>query len=211
MVEMLRQFEEGVSTRTIPPPFVPRRVWAISPLGLIVVGSGNHYRFEAHHPDGAITVVEKPWDVCARRWLRSRMESKRAASVCAPATEVRGWDPDSQLPEHKPAFAQLVPDENGRIWVFRSGPGVRLLDCNEDATDAWSLLERPCWEESVLLDVFDDQGRYLGAVKVPEEFSGRHPAIIQPRPFIRNDIMIAAVEDESGTVMVKRYRLTGTS
>ena len=206
VVETVTRTEAYVAVASISPPFVPLRLWAISPRGAIVVGNGDQYRFEVHQPDGTVILVEKPWDVVPvenseAAWSRDMLRSSTIGK------EVSGWNPDSQLPEHKPAFAQFVPDENGRIWVFRSGPGIRLPDCNEDATEAREFLERPCWVDSVLLDVFEVQGRYSGRVEMPGEFSGLHPPVLSPRPVFRDDVMIAAVEDELGTIRVKRYRL----
>ena len=45
------------------------------------------------------------------------------------------------------------------------------------------------------------EGRYLGEVSVPPNFS------LEPLPFIGGTDVIARVEDEAGTIMVKRYRL----
>ena len=153
-----------------------------------------------------MTVVKKAWDVVPvesseAAWSRDKLRSSTIGN------ETSGWDPDSRLPEHKPAFAQFVPDENGRIWVFRSGPGLRLPDCNEDANEPEEFYQQPCWEDSLLLDVFDNQGRYLGRVEMPGEFSGVHPPVLWPRPVIRDDVMVAAVQDDLGIIHVKRYRL----
>ncbi len=41
VVEMVTRTEEFVSVSSTIPPFVPRRVWAISPEGAIVIGSGD--------------------------------------------------------------------------------------------------------------------------------------------------------------------------
>lgn len=94
----------------------------------------------------------------------------------------------------------LIPKRTARV-----GKGQRVV--NEEATGLRGFLERSCWKEAVLLDAFDDKRRYLGAVEMPDGFSALHPAIAQPRPFIRDDMMIAAIEDRTGTTLVKRYRL----
>ena len=112
-----------------------------------------------------------------------------------------GWvwnGPD--VPTTKPAYKRLIPDRSGRIWVHRLGPGRSVSDCGtahpdaaEDATE--------CWRDEMLLDVFGPEGRFLGGLKAPEG------ALFFPRPFIREDVVIAVVEDDAGTIMVKRYRL----
>lgn len=207
VIEMVRRNEEYVMVASISPAFVPRRAWAISPHGSIVAGSGNAYRFQIHRADGREMVIEKTWDLVPVETAEETWHRDLLRADVAGAEETSGWDPNSQLPSHKPAFEQLVPDLNGRIWVVRSGPGIRLAECNEDASDADEFRDDPCWRESVLIDVFDEQGRYLGPVEAPEEFSGGTGHGLSPRPFIRDDIMIAAVEDELGTIQIKRYRL----
>ena len=152
-------------------------------------------------------VIETTWDLVPVESAEGAWRRDRLRADVADAQETSGWDPESMPPSHKPAFEKLVPDENGRVWVIRPGPGIRLPDCNENASDADEFSDNPCWSDSVLLDVFDEQGRYLGAVEMPEEFYGMTPRFIRGRPFIRGDIMIVAVEDELGTIKVKRYRL----
>ncbi len=207
LIESVVRHEGGAAVAFVSPPFVPRRVWAISAQGSIVIGAGDRYRFEMHRADGTVMMIEKAWnpvrvDSSEAAWSRDLLQTSVAGS-----TELKGWDPDSSLPSHKPAFEQIVPDGSGRIWVFRAGPGIHLPGCNQNPTTAREFREEPCWIDSVLVDVFDDQGKYLGPVEIPEEFSGLHPAVIRPRPFLRDDIMIAAVEDELGVIRVKRYRL----
>ena len=52
-----------------------------------------------------------------------------------------------------------------------------------------------------IVEVFDAEGRFSGPVDVPEEFR------FEPRPFIRDEIVLGVVQDAAGTIMVKRYRL----
>ena len=207
VIEVVGRTEEYVTVASISPAFVPRRAWAISSRGSIVAGSGDHYRFEVHRSDGRTILIEKSWDLVPVENAEGAWYRDLQRADVADADEVSGRDPDSMPPSHKPAFEQFVPDAKGRIWVIRGGPGIRLPDCNENASEADEFRAEPCWNDSVLIDVFDEQGRYLGPVEAPSEFYGMTPQTIQPRPFIRDDVMIAAVEDELGTIKIKRYRL----
>ena len=99
----------------------------------------------------------------------------------------------------KPAYTEFVPAESGEVWVVRPGTGRQVADCDEDAFEPSE--DAPCWEEGRIVDVFGADGRYLGEVNVPDEVS------MQPLPFIRGNDIIARIEDDAGTIMVKRYRL----
>jgi hypothetical protein len=62
--------------------------------------------------------------------------------------------------------------------------------------------DAPCWTDTTLLDVFDVEGRYLGPVEVPVGMRSS-PAVLH----VRGNQVVGVVEDEAGTIMVKRYRL----
>ena len=114
------------------------------------------------------------------------------------------WD-GSELPEHMPAFRSFVPAYTGEVWVHRPGPNRRLRECADPAGGLEELMSRgPCWERARAYEVFGPDGRFLGQVDVPDELE-RLDQVAQP--WIAGDQFIAAVSDEAGTVMVKRYRL----
>jgi len=52
-----------------------------------------------------------------------------------------------------------------------------------------------------VFEVFDEEGKFLGAVDVPPEVAAANTF------FIRDDLFIAGIEDDAGTPMVKRYRI----
>jgi hypothetical protein len=80
----------------------------------------------------------------------------------------------------------------------------RASNCTEDPLDDYVGTLVPCYMREDVADVFDEEtGRLLGEVEFPtaileEEFSV---------PFIRGDELYAVIEDDAGTIMVKRYRL----
>ena len=47
----------------------------------------------------------------------------------------------------------------------------------------------------------------LGDVEIPSIFYNKRFQKFSPTPFLIGDMVLAAVEDEAGTIMVKRYRL----
>ena len=61
------------------------------------------------------------------------------------------------------------------------------------------MSQGPCWQRTITFEVFDSDGRFLGNVELPEL-----------RPFVmyaNERVVIGYVEDDAGTIMVKRYRL----
>jgi len=98
----------------------------------------------------------------------------------------------------------LIPTLSGETWVARWGASVRLPDCVEDPVEAGqqTAWENPCWSNEEIVDAFDADGRYLGEVEMPPGVR-----LSAPRLFIDDRLVVAEIEDEGGTIMVKRYRL----
>ena len=114
------------------------------------------------------------------------------------------WD-GAEIPNHKPAFNSLVPAMSGETWVVREGASERLTDCVEDPlveADYRAALNRPCWRSNWIIDVFADDGRYLGAVTPPEDILPHTMSL-----FVRDDLVVGVTQDSLGTTRVKRYRL----
>ena len=111
-------------------PFTPGYEWVLTPGGDMVVGVGNEYRFEIHAPDGRVTVVEKYWDPVPVDPGELHFRTEMAA------TNFRAMSPDfripeSEVPDHKPAFTRFRADRSRRVWVIRQGPSRLDADCTE--------------------------------------------------------------------------------
>ncbi len=60
----------------------------------------------------------------------------------------------------------------------------------------------PCWAPAnYFWDAFRPDGRFLGELEVPESVTHRTPT------FLGDEVFLAVVQDDAGTIMVKRYRL----
>jgi hypothetical protein len=186
--------------REIPAPFSARVIWYPTPEGGIIAGANDRYRFEVVHPDGSKTAVERivaptPIDSAEREW-------QRRLTVATWRGRLENWDWDgAEMPQHKPAFRWFTPAVSGEIWVSRDIGSERLSDCTEDPLEEYSgeTSIRPCFRAVYAADVFDSDGRFLGEVELPEL-----------RPFVmyaNEKVVIGYVEDEAGTIMLKRYRL----
>ncbi len=189
----------GVSFNVV--PFAPRLVWSMSPSGAVLAGVPDDYRFQVRR-GGRTTVVEKAsWEPVPVRDDEAAWH-RRFIVVMNRAVEP-GWSWNGPpIPGHKPAYHRLVGDRDGRVWVARPGPGERLEGGTEDSDDPADFFFNPLWRDRLLLDVFEEGGRYLGPVEAP---TGMRFAL--PRPWILHDVVVAVVEDERGVQYVKRYRL----
>jgi hypothetical protein len=62
----------------------------------------------------------------------------------------------------------------------------------------------PCFTREDVADVFDEEsGKLLGEVEFPSAVLEVDLSV----PFIHGNELYTAIEDEAGTIMVKRYRL----
>jgi len=198
--EMEVRSEDGESVSLELVPFSPEEWWVLCPDGSVIGGVSEEYRFEIHGSADGVTVVETtservPVDSGEARWYRNRL-------IANFRTVLPGWAWNGrEIPRIKPAYAQLIPDHSRRVWVRRQGPGIKVEGCDENPRDASRFYSDPCWKDSFIFDVFDLDGRYLGAVDVPDGLLAR------PEPFIEGDMMVALVQDKEGVQYVKRYRL----
>jgi len=190
-------------------PFAPALVLAIGSNGDIVVGRADRFEFEILRYGGERMVVSKWWepipvDTDEAAWHERRVRLDLARQE---ATSESGYDIDDGLPATRPAFETFLPTRDGGVWVVRPGPGREVPDCAAANAELSDMNENPCWESTYILDAFDPAGRYLGEVEIPPVFYNKRFRKFSPPPVIQNDAFIAAVEDDAGTIMVKRYRL----
>jgi hypothetical protein len=184
-------------------PFTPRPSVEMSPAGAWVLGVGDGYRFEIRRFDGTTTLVERrvePVPVSGAEADWRRESTTKSARTRDPEWTWNG----PAIPDHKPYFGSLHADQNGRVWVQRSGPSTYYEDCSQapgyraPATDAEP---QPCWRGETLYDLFDVDGRYLGEVEFPPGYSPMGNA------YIRDDLLLLVGEDDAGTIVVKHFRL----
>jgi hypothetical protein len=183
-------------TLRMPVPFAPQMEWAVATSGAIIAGTSDDYSFEIRRPGGAMTRVRKGWEPVAVAADEIEWERQQVFEV------MRRFYPDwawagPEVPTTKPAFVELQVDRDGRVWVYRGGPSAYNPACDDPEPPRGT----DCWIAETIVDVFDPDGRYLGVVDMPAAL-GRFPP-----PFIRGDMVVGVVEDEVGTIMVKRYRL----
>ena len=180
-------------------PFWPLRAYALSPSGEMIHGDASEYRFVIERRgDNAVTKITnsyEPVTVDAREadWHRARVTAYMSQGDA-------GWQWDApEIPAVKPPYSEFVPASSGDVWVIRPGPGYEDTQC--DPETAMDEAPEICWKDSRIVDVFGADGRLLGQVDVPRQLR------LTPRPFIQEETVVGVIQDEAGTIMVKRYRL----
>ncbi len=181
-------------------PFSPRAFWIMSPSGAMIHGVSADYRIDIERESGGTTKIEKRWDPVPVDPEEKECHVRALTLAARQVTPGWSWDGPA-IPRFKPAYKGLFSDLSGRIWVLRQGRGRRLQNCQETPANIRQYLESPCWIDSILLDVFEESGRYLGEVEIPEGFR------FSPPPFIRDGLVLAVVADADGNERVKRFRL----
>jgi hypothetical protein len=200
-------------------PFAPTYTWAFAPGGEMIAGAGEQYRVEVHRPNRKAMVIERLSDPVPVEGDEAEFHAHMASSslrLMAPDRRINSSD----IPAHRPAFSGFYPDRSGRLWVVRQGPGrmdpecamadeaasPRLLRGNFEMRGKpgnWDdgTFDGECWADTYTFDIFDlATGELLATVDAPE------PGFQIPL-FAEDEIVLAAVADDLGTVRLKRYRL----
>jgi 6-bladed beta-propeller len=158
-------------------PFTGYVVWALDPTGDVWVGMSDRYRL-ARVGFGGDTAR-----VVARRAESAPVSDEERAR----AVEELGWFTDAggrvdpaRIPRTKPSLQTFWVDDQGYLWVRPN----RAAD------------------EPPVFDVFDPEGRYLGAVQTPD---------LGPFPLIRvrGSTLYAAVRGDMDVPQVVRFRIEG--
>ncbi len=198
VIEAHFEDDEGntsMSVNTI--PFGPAENATLTPRGYFIHGINTDYALTLLKP-GAPLRIEKayqPVPVAA---------GERAEEEARETRNMRGTDPNWRwngppIPEVKPPYLGFYGGEDGTVWVLLSQPGVKGEDPTYDPQDPDALPDE--WDEPVLFDVFDEEGRYLGAVRAPDGFSR------YPEPLFTREWVLATVRDELDIQTVVRFRV----
>lgn len=153
--------------------FLPKKAWDMSPMGDLVLGitasREGRYGFGILRRDGSVLRVEKvhtPVPVHAEEraeleavndWTRRNRGQFLTAEI-------------PPVPETKPAYRGFYFDEeSGRIWVHLH-VAAEKGDAGEPRSVQGVQEPRPAtsWREPTVFDVFEADGDYLGAVRVPK-------------------------------------------
>lgn len=163
---------------TINSAFNPRMHWRFDPRGYIWFGESDAYRIHQRSLAGdTVLVIEREYSP-----LRVRQEDIDEWLESPGPTRFRqagGQIDVDRIPKVEPVFRDLIVDDGGHLWV-------RLVT----------------QDSSAIFDVFDPNGRYLGAVDAGH-------GMTSITPVIRGDRFYAVVADSLDIPYVVRYRIAG--
>lgn len=179
-------------------PFSPSDEWHFSPLGYFVFGISTRYAIELRKPGQPVLRIEKEYDPVPVRSGEAAHQRDRITRNFRRSFGTWRWN-GPPIPDQKPPYDDFWVDDDGRIWVQVSQPGVEEENPAYDPDEEGST--PTVWTERPAFDVFDDRGRFLGHVRVPEGFS------TFPTPVARGEHVWAVIRDELDVQRVVRFRL----
>ncbi len=197
-IEARHEDEDGSSASISGVPLSPREDGVLSPFGYWIHGISTEYALTLLKPQGPLRIekVHEPVPVAP---------GERAEEEAFATRSMRRTDPNWRwngppIPDVKPPYARFWAGEDGTVWVRVNQPGVRRDDPDYDPTDPDDLPDE--WHEPVVFDVFDEDGRYLGAVRAPDGFQARWTA-----PVFTRDWVLGIVTDEYDVETVVKFRV----
>ena len=182
-------------------PFAADVEWTFSRLGYFIGGVSTDYRIDLHRVGQPVLRIERAVEPVPVEPAERDEQERRAIHNMRRMLPGWTWNGPS-IPNTKPFFKNVTVDDDGRLWVVLSQPGRAEISEAEAAAEE-DRTERPQlrYREPVLIDVFEPNGRYLGAVKPPEGFR------MSPEPVIRGDTVWAVTRGELDVPSVVRYRI----
>jgi len=178
-------------------PFTPSEQTALSPHGYFIHGVSTDYSLTLLRPQGPLRIVKNysPVRVTSGEKAEEEAFATRDMKQTDPGWR---WDGDP-IPDMKPPYTSIYAGEDGTVWVQVSQPGVKHEDPAYDPSEPDAIADE--WSEPYLFDVFDEEGRYLGAVRAPDGFS------VRPRPIFTRNWVLGSMRDAYDVESVVRFRV----
>lgn len=171
------ELQRGNSRTFVSVPFTPRARWEIDIEGRVWYALSSDYRFLLLGQDGDTSrIIER-----SHRRLPVTADDRAAALQRLEwFTSDGGRLDESRIPAEQPAISLFHVADDGFLWVRPT---------------------RPRGAEGVHFDVFDPDGRYLGAVISDQRISS------YPPPRITSETFLGVVVDELDVASVVRFRI----
>ena len=151
--------------------FGERTINHLSASGAFITAWMAPYRFAVTSPAGRTTLVERnytpvplereeraEWQAFARYMQGGiRAQAGRTGRPFAPAPTA------FEIPQRKPALRSISGDAYGRVWVE-----VYVAATKRPASTTRGPAPPLTWREPTTYDVFEESGRYLGRIVLPD-------------------------------------------
>jgi streptogramin lyase len=179
--QIVRRQGAGTQFFNFPVPFTAEELLAADPVGSVWRAISTEYRLTQLTRDGdsarVILREHRPLPVTARDRERATARYRRDFADAGAKLD------ESLIPPVKPAMRVLLVDNLGFVWVAPFA-----------ADDS----------AAIAFDVFDPEGRYLGAVPTPVT-----PQRLRPLPVVRGNALYYVTTDELDVPYVVRARIVG--
>lgn len=178
----------------VPQPFTPYVYWDITPDGRIILGCSDRYEFEVHDPDkGKLYSFSHDYQpVKVNNADKEQHFSIFTIAVMRGDTrEVTQGAPDyvksnTTFPKLKPAFKNILVDNEGNIWVQTFHEDRKM--------------------EDRFFDVFNEKGIFINRVEIIGE--GSFPYPFYKVTSIENLAFWKIETGDDGFFSIVRYRIT---
>lgn len=194
----IRAEREGAS-QTWLVPFTPSWLWAFHPDGYFLAAASGEYAIDALRiGQPVLRIIRNAVQVPVSPDERAAEEARVTAGMqrLDPAWRWNG----PAIPATKPVLRTLHVGQNGRIWAQLYQSGERMSDAERDPGED-GIPAGPQFRESIVFDLFESDGQYVGQVVAPDGFS------TSPRPIFGTDHVWAVEHDALGVQRVVRYRI----
>jgi hypothetical protein len=201
-----------------PPHFAPNsgqelgidtKQWLVLPDGLLAWGSTDRLAILLRQPKGATSplMIEQP-TLPVKYVPRERQEILDVLAWARKQYGAAYEPPDPKLV--KPAWASMVEDNDGRIWIQRRVGGIKRAseppskDAQVGSEDGHPIAPRPkvTYAEPPVFAGFRTDGTYLGEVRFP--LGASHITFT-------GDYAWAVVTNDDGEEFLVKYRITPTT
>ncbi|MGH7470861.1 MAG: 6-bladed beta-propeller [Longimicrobiales bacterium] len=178
--------------------FEAEPIWSITTDGKVLYGMNSQYAIHVYDRAGRLErIIRRPFQQGAvteadRKTLLDFIGEAMAAQG-APPQLVQRFLANIEFADVYPAFASIMGGIDGSVWVQRIQTAAQVAARGGQFTA--QDVGGPTW------DVFDGQGRYLGALELPDRFAPSQ---------IKGDLVYGIWRDEMDVQHVVRLRITGT-
>ena len=151
--------------------FAPEPLWDLGSDGAIYTAMNDRFQILVSTPDGTLAriirkdVERKPVEEADQNAILRALREQMAQVGAAPA-QIEQFMQGIGFADFYPAFGQLFIGPGGNLWVQRIRSAREMAGGAEEEVefDAQNI-GSPEWE------LYDQEGRYLGVVTLPDRFA----------------------------------------